>query len=91
MTEIVMDGAYKGKICEMRINSKGKKSIWGPENSCWTDKPFNPESCWKKSQGSSRNLEQPPKKIVAWKTSAPENTVGSILKSNRLYNLTFEM
>lgn len=53
MTEKVMDGAYKGKMCEMRINSKGKKSIWGPENSCWTDKPFNPES------RESRIIEEP--------------------------------
>lgn len=29
-----------------------------------------------------RNLEQPPKKRAAWKTSALENAVGSILNSN---------
>lgn len=82
MTEKVMDGAFKGKICERRINSQGRKSIWGPENSCWTDRPFNPKSHWKKRVQDQRNLEQPPKKRAAWKTSALENAVGSILNSN---------
>ena len=91
MTEKVMDGAFKGKICERRINSQGRKSVWGPENSCWTDRPFNPKSHWKKE---SRIIEKPgaaTKKTIAWKTSALENAVGSIMNSNKLFNLIFEM